>query len=372
MKILQLGPYPPPHGGVQTNLVAIHRHLHARGIPCAAINLTRYRQKNAEDVYYPKSAWGVLHLLFQLDYDIAHLHVGGTLSLRLLALGIVCSLLPGKKVVLTFHSGGYPSSPAGIVLRRSKLKMLGLRRFDRIIAVNSDIVRFFARSGFPLSRIRLIHPYPPLRVSEQTGLTTKLAAFFEAHDPVLLSVGGLEPEYNIPIQIDALGNLRKSFPRAGLVVIGGGSLEGNLRTALKGYSYCHDILLCGDVRHEVTLHAIKRADVLLRTTSYDGDSIAVREALQLGTPVVATDNGMRPGAVKLIPQLSVETLTTAIEECLRNPTTSAPMTESAAETNLVEVLNVYNELLACPASESASPLGKALSNSLPADFKKEF
>lgn len=368
MKVLQLGPYPPPHGGVQTNLVAIHRYLHARGIPCAAINLTRYRQKNAEDVYYPKSAWGVLQLLFQLDYDIAHLHVGGNFSFRLLALGAVCSLLPGKKVVLTFHSGGYPSSRAGIMLSRSKLRMVGLRRFDRIIAVNSEIVRFFAKSGFPSSRIRLIPPYPTFRLSAENGLTAKLAAFFEAHDPILLSVGGLEPEYNIPIQIDTLGNLQKSLPRAGLVVIGGGSLERELKTVLKGYSYCHDILLCGDVPHEVTLHAIQRAHVLLRTTAYDGDSIAVREALQLGTPVVATDNGMRPGAVKLIPQLSVETLTTAIEECLRNPTTSAPMSETAAETNLAEVLNVYNELLACSASESASPLGKALSNSLPTDF----
>ena len=27
MIILQMGPYPPPHGGVQTNLVAIRRYL---------------------------------------------------------------------------------------------------------------------------------------------------------------------------------------------------------------------------------------------------------------------------------------------------------------------------------------------------------
>ena len=27
MRVLQLGPYPPPHGGVQTNLVAIRAFL---------------------------------------------------------------------------------------------------------------------------------------------------------------------------------------------------------------------------------------------------------------------------------------------------------------------------------------------------------
>src|SRR5438105_8526009 len=39
-----------------------------------------------------------------------------------------------------------------------------------------------------------------------------------------------------------------------------------------------------------SLRAIADADVLLRTTLYDGDAISVREALYLGTPVVATDN----------------------------------------------------------------------------------
>ncbi len=50
-------------------------------------------------------------LLFRLRYDVLHLHVGGMLSRRVLRLGLVCSLVPGKKTVFTFHSGGYPSLP---------------------------------------------------------------------------------------------------------------------------------------------------------------------------------------------------------------------------------------------------------------------
>jgi len=48
-----MGPYPPPHGGVQTNLVAIRRFLLSRGIPCAVINLTRYRREDGDEIYYP-------------------------------------------------------------------------------------------------------------------------------------------------------------------------------------------------------------------------------------------------------------------------------------------------------------------------------
>ena len=55
MVVLQLGPYPPPHGGVQTNLVAIRDYLRSRGMAAPVINLTRHRRRDSDDVYYPQS-----------------------------------------------------------------------------------------------------------------------------------------------------------------------------------------------------------------------------------------------------------------------------------------------------------------------------
>src|SRR4051794_26910127 len=106
MRELQLGPYPPPHGGVQTNLVAIRTYLLGHGSSCAVINLTRNRQEDADDVYYPHSAKELMQLLLHLQYDLVHLHIGGNLSNRLLGLGLVCANMPGTKAVLTCHSGG--------------------------------------------------------------------------------------------------------------------------------------------------------------------------------------------------------------------------------------------------------------------------
>ena len=51
--------------------------------------------------------------------------------------------------------------------------------------------------------------------------------------------------------------------------------------------------MCGDLPHAATLQAIARSDLMLRTTSYDGDAISVREALHLGTPVVAINSMSR-------------------------------------------------------------------------------
>jgi len=140
MRVLQLGPYPPPHGGVQTNLVAIRDYLRGQDIPCAVINLTRHRKPDADEVYYPAGAAGLLRRLLTLPYDVLHLHIGGNLTTRLLGLSLVCCLIPGKKAVLTFHSGGFPSSPAGQALQSKTFSAFVLRRFDAIIGVNPEII----------------------------------------------------------------------------------------------------------------------------------------------------------------------------------------------------------------------------------------
>jgi len=94
MRVVQLGPYPPPHGGVQTNLVAIREYIRARGVECAVINVTRHRRANADEVYYPKTALGLMWHLFRHRYDVVHLHVGGILPLRVIALAFVCTAVP--------------------------------------------------------------------------------------------------------------------------------------------------------------------------------------------------------------------------------------------------------------------------------------
>jgi glycosyltransferase involved in cell wall biosynthesis len=129
-----------------------------------------------------------------------------------------------------------------------------------------------------------------------------------------------------------------------LVVIGSGQLEAELRNQIKAKSYAGHILLCGDLPHATTLQAIARSDLMLRTTLYDGDSISVREALHLGTPVIATDNGMRPEGVRLIPPSNPSALHRAIQETLAAPSLIRPTQTPPDEQNLEAVLDLYREL----------------------------
>jgi glycogen(starch) synthase len=343
MRVLEIGPFPPPHGGVQTNLVDIRNYLRKQGYSCEVINITRHRRADADGVYYPGNALKVVRLLLRLRYDVLHLHVGGDFGKRLLALSVVSCLMPGSKAVLSFHSGGYPSSPAGKTAGPRTVRGWVMRRFDGVIAVNQELADMFVRFGVSPARVRLIPPHSVSPPREEAELPEDLARFFTQRQPRLISVGQLEPEYDLPLQIDAMANVLERHPNAGLAILGSGSLEGTLRKRIASKPYGDRILLCGDVAHQGTLRAIGRSDVVLRTTLYDGDSISVREALAFGTPVIATDNGMRPAGVRLIPAREPAKLLEAVEAALAaGAACSHPAVDG--EENLEAVVRFYREL----------------------------
>jgi glycosyltransferase involved in cell wall biosynthesis len=160
----------------------------------------------------------------------------------------------------------------------------------------------------------------------------------------LLTVGLLEPEYDLRLQIDMLETLREGQREAGLIIIGSGSLDADLREYLATKAYSEHVLLAGDIPHSSTLDAISRCDVMLRTTLYDGDSISVREALHLGTPVVATDTGMRPAGVHLFHGGGPRSLAALTREVLSLDRRRADRKDDSTERNLQAVLDLYREL----------------------------
>lgn len=334
---------------MQTNLKAIRDHLLARGDSCEVINITRHRRADADGVYYPDSAAGVLKLLARLRYDVVHLHVGGSLPPRVVAMIAACGMLPRARAVLTLHSGGFPESPEGKAARRRSALGIALRSLDAVIGVNPALVALFERLGVAPERARLILPHSvSVGALQGAALSPPLADFMAAHAHTLLSVGLLEPEYDLALQVRAMGTLLERHPSTGLMMIGSGSLEGELRGLVADTSYADRVLICGDVPHAETLLAITRAAALLRTTLYDGDAISVREALHVGTPVIATDNGMRPAGVRLIPIGDEAALVAAIDALLAGDRAAGRTrrVEDDDDANVRAVIDLYAELLA--------------------------
>ncbi len=347
MRIVQLGPLPPPHGGVSTNLKAIHSLLINRGHSADIIAITSSSQtENVANAHEPRSAFQLLRLLLTLDFDIVHFHVGGDFSLRLAFLMLLCDILPGKKSVVTFHSGGYAREGVKFAEPIS-IRGIAFRSVDFLIGVNSQMLEMFRAYGVPEDKMSLILPFSLRQPDPNVEVPQKLLDFANANRPFLLSVGGLEPEYAHGFMIDAMETVLHNLPAAGLMIVGAGSLEKELREQIASKECSERILLVNDVEHDVVLHLIEKSDILLRLTQYDGDAISVREALFLGTPVIATDTGMRPKSVSLVasPPTAEEVFQTIADVFEKGRPVDAEQIVDGIQ-NIEAVLAVYEKLLA--------------------------
>ncbi|MFL6375640.1 MAG: glycosyltransferase family 4 protein [Pyrinomonadaceae bacterium] len=342
--VLQLGPYPPPEGGITRNMLAIRERLREREDRCSIVATSKSsRIANEQDVYHPRSAAELISLIRKIDHDILHLHVGGDITRRVMSLCLAAATL-GKRPVMTFHSGGYPKTAEAQKARPSSARGRIFRQFSRVVVVNEELADVFGRYGVPRERIAVIAPFALTPPDASVVLPDGISEFAGSHSPLLVSVGGLEPDYEPLFLINAMKGVLERHPNVGLIIVGGGSMQSAVETAVEHSGYSNSIRLAGDVRHAETLRLIAMAHAMLRITLFDGDAISVREALFVGTPVVATDNGMRPAGVRLTSRGDTDGLIRNIDRVLSQPSTR-PRSLTPDYSNIDEVLGLYNELL---------------------------
>ena len=148
LHVLQLGPVPPPEGGITRNIAGITRLLAEKGSISTVIATSRSEQfRDEEGVYHPASLTEFISTLRSIDCNILHLHIGGDVSRRVLALSLACTLLGRGRKVLTMHSGGFAHSKEARSAKRSSFAGFVFRRFSSVIAVNEDLADIFRRFG---------------------------------------------------------------------------------------------------------------------------------------------------------------------------------------------------------------------------------
>lgn len=342
--VLELGPIPPPEGGVSRNIAALKAVLEARGHKCTLVATTRNAANDQhEGNVYPQSPLDLISTLRESDAAIFHLHIGGDISMRVLALALAVAKI-AKHSVLTVHSGGFPDAIVGATIFRRKFTASILKKFDRVIAVSEKISDAICELGVPSHRIETIPPYALQLPDPNVRLDDSLNDFLLSHSPILAAVGALEPEYAPLEQVEALKILKGDLPKIGLVIAGDGSMRDEVVDAVSDADLADNIFLSGNINHDRILHLIKRADVSLRTTHFDGDAISVRESLFLGTPVLATREGTRPDGVHFVEELTPEAIADGVREVL-----ALPRKESGSSgddlSQIERVVGVYEELI---------------------------
>jgi glycosyltransferase involved in cell wall biosynthesis len=226
----------------------------------------------------------------------------------------------------------------------------------RWIAVSPTVREQLVARGVRGQQIEVIPAFisPGSEASNSEVLPASLLAFLANHRPVL-SIYGSKYDfvegvdlYGFDLAVEAVALLKASHPHAGLVVCMPGKHQLDYQSLLVRRA---DQLSCLDsicFLNEGVLDGSelwRRSHVHLRPTVTDGDSVAVREALALGVPVVASDATPRPPDCVQFPSRNLEAFVTAIGSALTRPTASPAVAGMDPASPLPRILREYGKAL---------------------------
>jgi glycosyltransferase involved in cell wall biosynthesis len=190
----------------------------------------------------------------------------------------------GTPYLLTLHSGGHSSrvrrAVRPIQLRLLHRQLAGAKRLIAVSRFEADL--FSRRLRLPPDRFSVIPNGADIPAAEPTGVGGP-------RDPdLILSVGRLERYKGHHRLIEALPFVRRSHPRARLLILGSGPHEARLRQ-LAEESGLGDAVDIRVVPREDLPVAMRRSPVVALLSEYESQGLAVHEALALGCRVVVTD-----------------------------------------------------------------------------------
>jgi glycogen synthase len=304
MKILLIGPYPPPHGGISVHVSGIHRQLVAAGMQCAVLDTSVIPDRlsfTGKLASYAARGWTL------------HLHTNGH-NRNSWLLALLCGIAGqwNGGCVLTLHSGMMPDYVSAGSRWRGKLAGFVCRLYSRVVCVSPALRDAAISAGAPFERTEVAPAWLAVDTPD-TSLDDGLFAWLERHRPLLSTTLFFRPEYGFELLLEGIARLRSQYPALGCVVMGSGeqSVQASKRVREAGLE--DDVLLLGDVDHDTCLALMRRSHMFVRTTFEDGDSISVREALALGVPVVASRVGSRPPGAILFQPGNVEDMLSKVD-----------------------------------------------------------
>lgn len=345
MKILLVGDYPPPYGGVSVQVAVLHRRLSALpGVTCRALDIGKSRSLERRECIparHPPDLAAKLLRHAANGYTI-HLHTNGhnrkswLMSLACAAAGC----LNRRRTVLTFGSGLAPDfmaradAPTRLVIRGA------LRLGGAIVCRNERARDAMLRLGASAEKIAILSGFYGVDLAAAAPMPPEVEWFIGQHSPVVGAIASLGAEYGIPLFVKAAARLRPRYPGLGVLLIGAHGVDAH---GLDG-----DLLLTGEQPHGVVLSLLRGLDLFARPTYFDGDASSVREALALGVPVVASDTDFRPEGVVRFRRGDVDDLADKMARTLREP--AAPPPRVVEPQSLPKLLAIYDGL------QSSAPL----------------
>jgi glycosyltransferase involved in cell wall biosynthesis len=303
LDLLILGPVPPPLGGISVHISRVVPLLQDAGLNVQVLNHFESMEATFVVGTLRRNPLRYYFLPRRIPARILHYHHSHWSQLLAVALGKTRSR---SRYIVTVHGEDLPT------LLRSRIPWLGrvtrwaLRRFDVIIVVN-DKIRQTIEAEFVDRPIEVLPAFLADHAAE-THYEPSLEKFLSSGPGLILPAFRVRfmPDgrdvYGFDTAVEAFTVVAKGRPSLHLALFVAEQPKGRKPTR-----YLNDLIRRLErvglrdrtkVVFGVPLTPAFRHDVVLvRPSRMDGDALSIREALDIGVPVVASDAVERPSGV---------------------------------------------------------------------------
>ena len=229
--------------------------------------------------------------------------------------------------VIIRESNAPVSSPKNTLFRwvTYKAAPFAYRMSQGIIAVSEGVAEELSAMDHTLSEKVQVIPTPVIseEVLAQAEEPVDHPWFAHKEKPVVLSAGRLEGHKGFSVLLKAFKRMRARVD-ARLVVLGDGSRRHQLLQEVERLGLGRDVAFLGFKRNPFAF--MKRADLFVLASEYEGLPNVIVQAMALGAPIVSTDCKTGPSEIlcngkygRLVPVGDEVALAQAMQETLQEP-----------------------------------------------------
>lgn len=326
-RILEVTSYPPPRAGWGIRVEFLKKRLEREGHECVVLNIGTSRAIPSPEYETVLGGMDFVRKVWRFSRRgfVVHAHANGDspTGLMLAMVAQLLNLLAGQRCYLTFHAGviqrHFPKHRNRLMIPLFWLLFLIPRR----IICNSEPVRqCIASYGVRLDKIVAIPAFSREYLEfTRVPLPGQVEAFLAKTPLVVFTYLRMRPLFYPVTLIDGMADVLAARPDVGLVICGGlGHADPGVwpavQAAIARHGIADRICFVEDLDHDAFLTMLERSALYLRTPITDGVASSVLEALALGVPVVACENGTRPASVVTYPAEDAAALGRAVLDVL--------------------------------------------------------
>ena len=254
-----------------------------------ALRLTGVRVESLarREGFRPALGYGIARMARDHRADVIHCHHYSPFVYAALSRAFY-----GRARLLFTEHGRLADAPPSAKRRLANAVLA--RMPDAVFAVSADLKGHLVREGFHDGQIRVLYNGIDVGPVPTPGDRTAAREALGVRDDgcVVATVARLDPVKGLGTLVEAFAGLYASEPRARLVVIGEGPERQTLQKLVVDYDLSRSVMLLG--HRDDARRLLAGTDVYVNSSTFEGISLTILEAMAASLPVVATRVGGNP------------------------------------------------------------------------------